>query len=174
MRAALKSSIAVVFVGVLAAGCRQPAPAGVAARPGEADLAGAWRARVQFTSGALAGVKDLEFMYVFNAGGTMTESSNYDGAPPVPPAYGVWRRTGPGAFEAHYEFYATRAPAAFAEIAAGGGWLPAGRGVLVETIVLAADGASFTSTIAYTAFDPAGAPVAGGGGGTVSGTRIGF
>ena len=37
-------------------------------------------------------MKDLEFMYVFNVGGTMTASSNYDGAPPVPPAYGVWRR----------------------------------------------------------------------------------
>jgi hypothetical protein len=39
-------------------------------------------------------------MYVFNTGGTMTESSNYDGAPPVPPAYGVWRSVGPNEFEA--------------------------------------------------------------------------
>ena len=42
-----------------------------------ANLAGAWRGKVQFTSGAFAEIKDLEFMYAFNAGGTMTESSNY-------------------------------------------------------------------------------------------------
>ena len=42
------------------------------------DLVGQWRAKLQFTSGAFAPVKDLEFMYVFNLGGTMTESSNYD------------------------------------------------------------------------------------------------
>ncbi len=174
MRAVARGSVAVLFIGALAAGCRQPAPAGLAATPGDADVTGAWRARVQFHTGALAGLKDLEFMYVFNTAGTMIESSNYDGAPPVPPAYGVWRRTGPGTFAAHYEFYSTRAPASFAEIAGGGGWLPAGRGVLVERITLAADGRSFTSAIAYTAFDPAGKPVEGGGEGTVSGARIGF
>jgi hypothetical protein len=173
MRTVACRTIALLFLGVLAAGCREPAPVGPAARPGQADLAGAWRGRVQFSDGALAAVKDLEFMYVFNAGGTMTESSNYDGAPPVPPAYGLWRRTGPGAFEAHYEFYTTKAPAGFAEIAGGGGWLPAGHGVLVERITLAADGRSFTSTIAYTAFDAAGKPAAGGGEGKVSGVRIG-
>lgn len=73
------------------------------------SLAGAWRSQVRFNGGALAGMKDLEFMYVFNAGGTMTESSNYDGAPPVPPAYGVWRKNGPRQFEVRYEFYITRA-----------------------------------------------------------------
>src|SRR4051812_3339242 len=54
-------------------------------------LEGAWRSRVQFSSGDFAPVKDLEFLYVFNRGGTMTESSNYDSLPPSPPAYGVWR-----------------------------------------------------------------------------------
>ncbi len=44
-----------------------------------------WRAR---------SAKDLEFMYVFHADGTMTESSNYDAFPPGPPAYGVWRNSG--------------------------------------------------------------------------------
>ena len=58
-------------------------------------LVGAWKSQVRFTSGAFASIQDLEFMYVFNAGGTLTESSNYDGAPPVPPAYGIWRRVGP-------------------------------------------------------------------------------
>jgi hypothetical protein len=174
MKSVAHGSIAMLLAGVLATACREPVSRGAATTPGEADLTGAWRARVQFASGAPAAVKDLEFMYVFNAGGTMTESSNYDGAPPVPPAYGVWRRTGPGAFEVHYEFYATKAPAGFAEIAGGGGWLPAGRGVLVERISLAADGRSFTSAITYTAFDPAGRPAEGGGEGTANGARIDF
>ncbi|MGH6690658.1 MAG: hypothetical protein ACREF4_08270, partial [Gammaproteobacteria bacterium] len=138
------------------------------------DLVGAWRAQLQFTSGAFAAMKDLEFMYVFNAGGTMTESSNYDGAPPVPPAYGIWRRTGPGRFEARYEFYVTRPPAALAEITRGGGWLPAGRGVFTETITLSADGGSFTSSIRYEAFDAAGQPAEGGGVADGRGVRIGF
>ena len=60
----------------------------------DTGLFGAWRGSVQFTTGAFAEVKDLDFMYLFNAGGTMLESSNYDGAPPVPPAYGVWRKVG--------------------------------------------------------------------------------
>ena len=65
-------------------------------------------------------------MYVFNLGGTMTESSNYDASPPVPPAYGIWRKVGPRQFEAKYEFYVTKPPAAFEEIAKGGGWGPGG------------------------------------------------
>ena len=74
---------------------QQSAPAGSAATavaptdPPASDLAGEWRAQLQFTSGAFASIKDLEFMYSFNQGGTMTESSNYDASPPVPPAYGI-------------------------------------------------------------------------------------
>src|SRR5437867_672176 len=97
------------------------------------DLVGAWRGKVQFKSGSFAGMKDLEFMYVFNAGGTMTESSNYDGAPPVPPAYGIWRKTGPRQFEARYEFYSTKAPS-LDDLSKGRGWMPAGHGVLMEKI----------------------------------------
>jgi hypothetical protein len=41
---------------------------------------GQWRARLQIRNGDFAAVGDLESMYVFNAGGTMTESSNYDAA----------------------------------------------------------------------------------------------
>lgn len=126
------------------------------ANAGADSLVGAWRGSVQFQTGAFAAVKDLEFMYVFNGGGTLTESSNYDAAPPVPPAYGIWRQTGPREFAAKYAFYATRPPAAFEEISKGGGWMPAGRGVLQETITLSADGRSFTSTIRYDAFDAAG------------------
>jgi hypothetical protein len=138
------------------------------------DLIGQWRATLQFSSGAFASVKDLEFMYVFNPGGTMTESSNYDAAPPVPPAYGIWRKVGPREFEAKYEFYVTKAPAAFAEIAKGGGWGPAGRGVFVERISLSEDGGSFTSKIRYDQFDTAGKPAEGGGEATGRGVRLTF
>jgi hypothetical protein len=137
-------------------------------------LVGAWRSQVQFGDGAFAVVKDLEFMYVFNAGGTMTESSNYDGAPPVPPAYGTWKATGSHTFEARYEFFMTKAPETFENIVQGGGWLPAGHGVLTEDIALADDGNSFTSTIALVLFDQNGQPVEGGGKGNGKGTRIVF
>jgi hypothetical protein len=33
---------------------------------------------MEFSTGAFASVKDLEFMYVFNYGGTMTESSKIE------------------------------------------------------------------------------------------------
>ena len=61
-------------------------------------------------------------MYSFNQGGTMTESSNYDASPPVPPAYGIWRKVGAREYEAKYEFYVTTAPKDFDAIAKGGGW----------------------------------------------------
>ena len=138
------------------------------------ELAGAWRARLQFASGAFASVKDLEFMYVFNSGGTLTESSNYDGAPPVPPAYGVWRKVGPEEFEAKYSFYITRAPARLEDMTGGGGWLPAGSGTFTERIRVSADGKSFESTITYEAFDQQGKPVAGGGTATGHGVRMDF
>jgi hypothetical protein len=138
------------------------------------DLQGEWRAQLQFTSGAFATIKDLEFMYVFNSGGTMTESSNYDAAPPVPPAYGIWRNVGPKQFEAKYEFYVTKAPAAFEEITKGGGWGPAGRGIFVERITLSDDGKSFTSKIKYDQFDTAGKPAEGGGEATGRGVKLTF
>jgi hypothetical protein len=138
------------------------------------NLVGAWRSQIRFSGGALAGMKDLEFMYVFNVGGTMTESSNYDGAPPVPPAYGVWRRSGTRQFEASYAFYITRAPETFADLAKGGGWSPTGRGVLTERITLSDDGKSYRSTIAYSAFDQGGKSVEGGGEGTGAGARMAF
>jgi hypothetical protein len=137
-------------------------------------LAGAWRSHIQFRSGAFAEVKDLEFMYVFNAGGTLTESSNYDGAPPVPPAYGIWKKSGARKFEATYSFYMTKAPGTFDDIAQGGGWTPAGRGVLTEKIALSEDGKSFKSTVTYAAFDSVGHPMEGGGEGAGEGVRTGF
>ena len=107
-----------------------PAPPKPEAPPA---LVGAWRSSLQFTSGAFASIKDLEFMYLFNSGGTLTESSNYDGAPPVPPAYGVWRAVSPREYEAKYEFYIT-APAPAEAFKTGAGWLPAGRGVDATTV----------------------------------------
>jgi hypothetical protein len=160
--------------GVVCDGCGRRSPATGSDSVSAGALVGAWRSQVRFKDGAFAGVKDLTFMYVFNAGGTMTESSNYDAAPPVPPAYGAWRQVGPGQFEAHYEFFVTKAPSALTDLTSGGGWLPAGRGVLVERIALAQDARSFTSSLTYSAFDSAGNPVEGGGEANVAGTRIGF
>jgi hypothetical protein len=125
-----------------------------------------------FRDGAFVAVKDLEFLYVFNAGGTLLESSNYDGAPPVPPAYGVWRRTGSGRYELRYRFFTTKPPTDFAAITGGGGWMPSGYGELHEQLDLAADGRSFTSALALTLFDVNGQPVDGGGSASGQGTRL--
>lgn len=166
----LLGSLAILAAGV---GCAQRSPQADAGSSSADALVGAWRSHVQFHGGAFASVKGLSFMYVFNSGGTMTESSNYDADPPVPPAYGSWRRTAPNEFEAHYEFFVTKPPAAWTDLAAGNGWPPAGRGVLVERISLATDGHSFTSKLTYSAFDAAGSPAEGGGEADVVGKRIG-
>ena len=160
--------LTLAVVGCTAMDRNRPGPGG------EHDLIGAWRAKIQFASGGFAAMKDLEFLYAFNAGGTMTESSSYDAAPPVAPAYGAWRVVGPGQFEAKYLFFVTKPPARLEEITDGGGWLPAGYGVFTERIRLAEDGRSYTSTIVYEAFDPGGKAVAGGGTGTGQAERIGF
>jgi hypothetical protein len=136
------------------------------------DLVGAWRGRVQFTSGAFAEVKDLEFMYAFNVGGTMMESSNYDAAPPVPPAYGAWRKLGRGKYEAKYQFFQSRAVTTADELVGGGGWGPGGYGILAQEMTLSADGNSFDSRITLELFDKDGKPVTGGGEGTATGQRI--
>ena len=162
----------VALIALLAA-CQQSAPTATRSSP-SAGLVGAWQSHVRFDSGALTGVDDLKFMYVYNAGGTMTESSNYDGAPPVPPAYGVWKAEGGNRYRSRYAFFVTRAPASYADIAHGGGWMPAGHGVLTETITLSADGNRYTSTITYAAFDASGKPLPGGGRGTGAGQRMGL
>jgi hypothetical protein len=120
------------------------------------SLVGSWRSRVQFKSGVFSAVKDLEFMYAFHSGGTMNESSNYDAAPPVPPAYGVWMKIHPRQYEAKYVFFLSKAPKAFDDIASGGGWLPGGSGVLTEKITLSDDGKTFKSTIRLDVLDAAG------------------
>lgn len=151
------------------------APSSSARGAGANDtLAGAWRAKVQFKSGMLADWKGLEFMYSFNQGGTMTESSNYDGSPPGPPAYGVWRKTGARQFEARYEVFLTKSAKPLEEIAKGGGWLPDGYGILSEKITLSVDGKSFKSIIRWDAFDPAGKAVESAIEGSGEGKRMGF
>jgi len=162
----VKLAASSALVLLLSYGCSQ--------RPAEQPpLVGAWRSAVRFRTGAFATVQNLEFMYVFNAGGTMTESSNYDAAPPVPPAYGVWRETGKNAYTAKYEYYATQ-PSEAEQFQKGAGWLPAGHGVLTETITLADDGQSYTATLDFELFDAKGNPVEGGGTARVQGVRIGF
>ncbi len=119
-------------------------------------------------------MKDLEFMYAYNAGGTMTESSNYDeAANSSPPAYGIWKQISPRTFQTNYVFYTTKEPTPGAG-SPKGDWWPAGHGVLTETITLSADGQRYTSTIKLATFDTNGAPVAGAGEGTGTGTRIVF
>ncbi len=138
------------------------------------ELVGAWKGKVQFKSGALAVLKDLEFMYVFNEGGTMTESSNYDGAPPVPPACGIWRKTDYRKFEARYEFYFTKVPKSFEDITTTSGFPPVGYGVLVEKITLSEDGKSFKSTIKYEAFDKSNNLIESGSEAETEGERMSF
>lgn len=128
----------------------------VCAASPKVDLVGTWTAKVQFTTGAFSSVKDLEFLLCFHQDGTMTESSNYDASPPVPPAYGIWRRTSTGRYEAKYVFYNTTPPTKFDELTEGGGWAPNGKGVLKEQIVLARDGNAYTSTLSLDMFDAKG------------------
>jgi hypothetical protein len=137
-------------------------------------LVGAWQGKVQFTSGAFAGTKDLEFMYAFHADGTMTESSNYDAAPPVPPAYGVWKRVGDRQFEARYRFYQSRPVASPDELVKSGGWAPGGYGTLAQKITLSVDGESFESALTLELFEKDGKVMPGGGAATASGKRIRF
>jgi len=141
---------------------------------GSDNLAGAWRGQVQFTTGAFAEAKDLEFMYVFTAGGTVTESSNYDAAPPVPPAYGVWKKVGTRKYEAKYQFFQSKAVSSVDELVKGGGWAPDGYGTLLQKITLSPDGKSFDSTITLELFDKEGKAIAGGGQANANGKRMTF
>ena len=168
----MRQIVTAVALAALAACSMQNTPSANAPPP--LTLAGAWRSRLAVHDGVFLPMKDLEFLYAFNAGGTMTESSNYDESAPVPPAYGVWRQTGTNKFEAKYVYYITKPPAKVQELTSGGGWEPTGYGVLLETITLGTDGRSYESTIAYDLFDAAGKPVPGGGHATARGTRIQF
>jgi hypothetical protein len=158
---------------VMIAGCRGGPSSPAAASADAGMLVGAWRSTIAFRNGPLAEMKDLEFLYAYNAGGTMTESSNYDeAANSSPPAYGVWKMIKPRTVETKYVFYTTSAPTPSDAAVKGGDWWPAGHGVLTETITLSDDGQSYTSMIKLTTFDKAGKPIAGDGEGTGTGRRI--
>jgi hypothetical protein len=175
----MRGLLPLALVGLLA-GCTAqapggPEPASKAPNLSPPPLVGAWRSSIDVKSGAFTAAKGLEFMYLFHNDGTLTESSNYDAAPPVPPAYGVFRFV-PGdgtVWEAKYEFFTT-APTPPEELKAGAGWLPSGRGVFTERITVAPDGRTFTSTIRYQLFDATGAAIEGGGEATGRGVRIDF
>ena len=164
--AALASLLVASFAGTL--------PSTFAAETGKVgdNLVGAWRGKVQFTTGAFAATTDLEFMYVFNVEGTMTESLNYDAAPPVPPAYGVWRKVGPRRYEAKYQFFQSKAVTTADELVKGGGWGQDGYGILAQKMTLSADGNSFESRINLELFDKDGKPAAGGGEGTATARKV--
>ncbi|MEP6779983.1 MAG: hypothetical protein ABJC26_08850 [Gemmatimonadaceae bacterium] len=175
MKRFARLSFVACSAALIASACGTNAPRSIGESPRDNRLVGAWRSQIRFNGGTLGGISDLEFLYAYNTGGTMTESSNYDeAANSSPPAYGVWRQVGPNKFETKYLFYQTRAATVADGVANTGGWLPAGHGVLTETIALSADGAAYTSTINYAAFDKNGKPGEGSGAGTGAGTRIVF
>ncbi|MBE0538411.1 MAG: hypothetical protein IH620_01760 [Ignavibacterium sp.] len=138
------------------------------------NIVGAWKGKVQFNNGEYAAIKDFEFMYVFNAGGTMTESSNYDGVPPTPPAYGIWKKNGDKQYEARYEFYWNKVPATFEDLVKTGGFTNAGYGVLLEKITLSEDGKSYSATINFNLFDQNGKQIVYNNQGTVEAKRMEF
>jgi len=139
-------------------------------------LVGSWRSKIGFRTGPLAEMKNLEFLYAYNVGGTMTESSNYDeAANSSPPAYGVWRAIDRRRFETKYVFYTTKEPGPADHASKSNDWWPAGYGVLTEAVTLSYDGQTYASTIKLVTFDSTGTPIPGGGGeGTGAGTRIVF
>lgn len=175
MRDHFASSLAAVSAFLIVTGCTNARATDKDEASNEVSLAGAWRSQIHFNNGVLAAAPGLEFLYSYNAGGTMTESSNYDeAANSSPPAYGVWRKTGPLTFETKYLFYQTRAPVAADGPGNDNAWLPAGHGSLTESITLSADGNSYKSEIKYVSFDKNGKPRADGGEGTGVATRIVF
>jgi hypothetical protein len=104
----------------------------------------------------------------------MTESSNCDAAPPVPPAYGVWKPVGARKYEAKYRFYQSKAVSSTDEPVKDGGWAPDGYGILAQKITLSADGNSFESRIILEPFNKDGKAMPGGGAAIASGKRIRF
>jgi hypothetical protein len=138
------------------------------------DLVGEWQAKLQFDKGILAPYKDLEFMYIFNAGGTLAEAGNHDSNAPIPPAYGIWRQTGPQEFDAKYEFYVTEPPKELSAILTGGGWKPVGRGILSEKIKLSKDGKTYVSKVHVDILTTDGKPMEGGGDATAFGEKLLF
>jgi hypothetical protein len=174
MKYRARLTILMLSAVMLITGCRNDQQPQVSASADRGMLVGAWRSKVAFRTGPLGEMKGLEFLLAYNAGGTMTESSNYDeAANSSPPAYGIWKAIDARHFETKYVFYTTKEPGPGDGVSKGD-WWPAGHGVLTETITLSDDGQSYTSTIRLATYDTAGTPLPGVGEGTGSGTRITF
>ncbi|MEP6766691.1 MAG: hypothetical protein ABJB66_20410 [Gemmatimonadaceae bacterium] len=164
-----------MLAAVLVIGGCKDAPVSRGSVNERSELTGAWHSKVTFRSGPLTEAKNLEFLYSYNAGGTMTESSNYDeAANSSPPAYGVWKRIDSHTFQTKYLFFMTKASTPVDSLPTKTDWWPAGHGVLTETITMSDDGQAYTSTIKLAAFGVGGAPVAGDGEGAGAGKRIVF
>lgn len=156
--------------GLLGAGALlTPSPAGADAadRPG---LPGAWRASVTIDNGPFAGA--LQFLLVYDSGGGMVESSNFDEATPVPPAYGSWASNGSRTFRSTYIFFTTKPPEDPSTLA-NAGWSFSGTGKFREQITLARDGESYLSLLYYQLYDTSDIALAGQSGtGHTAATRI--
>jgi hypothetical protein len=164
-----------LLAALVITGCGSGASSHMSGSADRGMLVGAWRSKIVFRSGPLAEMKGLEFLYAYNAGGTMTESSNYDeAANSSPPAYGVWKQIDSRTFETKYVFYTTKAPGPDDRAPNNSDWWPAGHGVLTETITLSNDGQTYTSAIKLAIFDRAGTTITDRGDGTGAGTRITF
>jgi len=167
-------TLVTLLLVLIISGCMKGESAESSASADGGMLVGAWRSKIVFKSGPLAQAKDLEFLSVYNSGGTMTESSNYDeAANSSPPAYGLWKQVGPNRFQTKYMFYTTKEPGP-GDGASKGDWWPAGHGVLTENITLSSDGQAYTSTIKLDTYDRGDRLMAGSGEGTGAGTRIVF
>ena len=84
------------------------------------------------------------------------------------------RKVQPGEYEAKHEFFSTKTPKGFEEIAKGGGWAPGGSGTLLERLTLSEDGKCFKSTIRYVGVDETGKPTETGSMAETEVTRIRF
>src|SRR5215217_6544551 len=137
MKQRARTTILLLSAVLLAAGCANTQPVQGSVPSDRGVLVGAWRSKVVFRSGPLAEMKDLEFLYAYNSGGTMTESSNYDeAANSSPPAYGVWKQIDRRTFQTKYLFYTTMAPGPGDGAPDSRDWWPSGHGVLTETVTL--------------------------------------
>jgi hypothetical protein len=139
-------------VGLIGAGTMFGTPSPAGAEPDDRwGLLGAWRARVTIDSGPLAGIP-FQFLVTYAAGGGMVESSNFDEATPVPPAYGSWVATGPWTFRSTYVFFTTNPPSDPGTLPTAG-WAFSGSGKLREQITIAHDGTTYTSHLYYQLYD---------------------
>ena len=166
------ANVVIAVCSVILSGC---ARAAAPPEAGNGPLIGAWHSKIVFSNGPLTDMKGLQFLYAYNAGGTMTESSNYDeAANSSPPAYGIWKRIDARTFATKYMFFTTRTPAPGDGATNGNDWWPDGHGIINEKITLSADGQTYASTITLNLFDRGGAPIASHGEGIGAGVRIGF